>query len=224
MSGRRGQRVYDWWSRHGDLLDRLYDVVFLGRQAQLRARSVGALGLSPGDTVLELGCGDGRSLHRLRTRVGSGGRVVALDTSEEMVRRARERVRGAGWVNVRVLRADAGRPPLSGPVDAVYASMSVSAMSDPEAVARRAHRLLRPGGRMAVLDARPFGGPWTPLNRVVVPVSRWATDWNPEADVSGAMAAAFDGVDLETWVWGTVFVASARVDADERYEQTATGR
>jgi phosphatidylethanolamine/phosphatidyl-N-methylethanolamine N-methyltransferase len=167
MSGRRGQRLYDWWSRHGGLLGRLYDAVFLGGQARLRARSVAALDLSPGDTVLELGCGDGRSLHRLRTRVGPEGWVVALDYSAGMVRRARERV-------------------------------------------REARRVLRPGGRMTVLDARPFGEPWTPLNRLVVPVSRWATDWNPEADVPGAMAAAFGGVDLETHVWGTVFVASAR--------------
>ena len=224
MASRRGQRVYDWWSRHGDLLDRLYDVVFLGRQARLRARSVDALELSPGDTVVELGCGDGRSLHRLRTRVGPQGRVVALDASEGMVRRARERVREAGWANVHVLRADASRPPLAGPVDAVYASMSVSAMSDPDAVVRGARRLLRPGGRMAGLDARPFGEPWTPLNRVVVPVSRWATDWNPAADVPGAMAAAFGGVDVETWVWETVCIASARAGTDEGRGQTATGR
>jgi len=215
MSGRRGQRVYDWWSRHGDLLGRLYDAVFLGRQAQLRARSVDALELSPGDAVLEIGCGDGRSLHRLRTRVGPRGRVLALDASAGMVRRARERVREAGWENVHVLRADAARPPLAGPVDAVYAAMSVSAMPDPEAVARAARRLLRPGGRMAVLDARPFEGPWAPLNRAVVPVSRWATDWNPGADVPGAMAAAFGGVDLGTHVWGTVFVAGARAGQKE---------
>lgn len=226
MSGRRGQQVYDWWSRHGGVLDRLYDLVFLGTQARLRARSIAALELSTGDTVLELGCGDGRSLHRLRTRVGPEGRVLALDYSEGMVRRARERVREAGWANVHVLRADASHPPVAGPVDAVYASMAVSAMPDPEAVAREARRLLRPDGRMAVLDARPFGEPWTPLNRVVVPVSRWATNWNPEADVPGAMAATFGEVDLETHVWGTVFVASARAGAgaDGPREQAATGR
>lgn len=213
MSGRRGQRVYDWWSRHSGLLGRLYDLVFLGTQDRLRAKSVDALALSPGDTVLELGCGDGRSLHRLRTRVGPGGRVVALDYSAGMVRRARERVRAAGWANVHVLRADATRLPVDGHVDAVYASMAVSAMDDPGAVAHETRRVLRPGGRMAVLDARPFEEPWTPLNRVVVPLSRWATDWNPEADVPGAMAAAFGGVDLETYVWGTVFLASARAGA-----------
>ncbi len=224
MSGRRGQRVYDWWSRHGGLLGRLYDLVFLGTQARLRARSVDALGLSAGDTVLELGCGDGRSLHRLRTRVGPQGEVLAVDYSEGMVRRARERVREAGWGNVHVLWGDAGRPPVEGPVDAVYASMAISAMPDPAAVAREARRLLRPGGRMAVLDARPFEGSWAALNRLVVPVSRLATDWNPEADVPGAMAVAFGGVDLETHVWGTVFVASARADASANHERVVTGR
>jgi demethylmenaquinone methyltransferase/2-methoxy-6-polyprenyl-1,4-benzoquinol methylase len=64
---------------------------------------------------------------------------------------------------------------------------------------------------MAVLDARPFGEPWTALNRVVVPVSRWATDWNPDADVPEALATGFGEVDLDAHVWGTVFVASARL-------------
>ena len=224
MPGRRGQQVYDWWSRHEGLLDRLYDLVFLGTQARLRARSVDALGLSAGDTALELGCGDGRSLHRLRTRVGPQGQVLAVDYSEGMVRRARERVREAGWGNVHVLWGDAGRLPVDSPVDAVYASMAVSAMPDPATVAREARRLLRPGGRMAVLDARPFEEPWTALNRLVVPVSRLATDWNPEADVPGAMAATFDGVDLETHVWGTVFVASARASASADPEQRVIGQ
>ena len=218
---RRGRRVYDWWSRRGDLLGRLYDVAFVGRQSLLRARSLGALGLAPGDTVLELGCGDGRSLHRLRTRVGPDGRVVAVDYSAGMVRRARERVREAGWTNVHVLRADAAALPLAGPVDAVYASMSVSAMADPPAVAREARRLLRPGGRVAVLDARPFGEPWTALNRVLVPLSRLATNWNAEADVPGALADAFGGVDVDSYVGGTVFIAAAVADGEDEGKSEA---
>jgi demethylmenaquinone methyltransferase/2-methoxy-6-polyprenyl-1,4-benzoquinol methylase len=209
----RGQGVYDRWSRHEGLLDLLYGAVFLGRGNRLRAATADALGLSAGDSVLDLGCGPGTSLHRLRTRVGPGGRVVGVDYSEGMVRRARERVRAAGWENVHVCRADATRLPLSAGFDAAHAAMSLSAMSDPEAAVREAARVLRPGGRMAALDARPFPeSPWRALNPLLVPLFRWATDWNPGADVPGALAAVFGGVSVDGSVEGSVFVAAARND------------
>lgn len=209
----RGQRLYDRWSRREWLLRRLYDLVFLGRQASLRAASADLLELSPGDTVLDVGCGAGINLHALRTRVGPRGRVFAVDYSGGMVRRARERVRAAGWENVAVARADAHRLPLPPETaDAAYATMSVSAMERPEAVFAELRRVLRPGGRVGLLDARPFQErPWTVLNRVLVPLSRWATDWKPEADFLGAFREAFTDVRVSEHYAGTVVVAGGRV-------------
>jgi len=206
----RGQRLYDRWSDNEWALCRLYDLVFLGRQAEVRARSVDALELTPGDTVLDVGCGTGLSFHRLRTRVGREGRVIGLDYSEGMVRRARRRVRERGWANVAVVRGDATRLPVGG-LDAVYASMTVSATPDPGAVAREARRALRPGGRVAALDARPFpDGPWTALNPLLAALFRRTTDWNPGADVPAALADAFGGVSVDEYVGGSVVVAAAR--------------
>lgn len=208
----RGQRVYDWWSRHGGLLRRLYDVVFLGRQARLRTETVDTLALSPGDGVLDVGCGDGINFSRLRADVGPSGQVVGVDYSAGMVAKAREHVRSAGWENVHVLRGDGQRIGVStDALDAVVSTMAVSAMPRPERVAHEAARVLRPGGRIALLDARPFPQlPWSLVNPLVERFSAWATDWNPDADVVGALEATFGGVSVSEYVDGAVFVAVAR--------------
>jgi SAM-dependent methyltransferase len=79
----RGQSIYDWWSRHENLFDRLYDVGFLGRETELRERAVESLDLGSGERVLELGCGPGNSFDTLRTRVGSRGIIVGVITLTE---------------------------------------------------------------------------------------------------------------------------------------------
>jgi len=75
-----------------------------GREAGVRL-----LGLSPGDTVLDLGCGTGLNFGRLADAVGPGGTVIGLDRSPAMLRMARRRVDSNGWRTVRLVEADATR-------------------------------------------------------------------------------------------------------------------
>lgn len=212
----RGQRLYDRWSRHRGALEAFYAVVFLGRERELRRRSIDALGLAPGDRVLELGCGPGNSLDALRSAVGEAGRVVGVDYSAGMVGRAAQRVRDTGWANVHVVRGDATRLGIDdGAFDAVYAAMSLSAMADPEAAVREAARCLRPGGRLVVLDARPFRTfPGTVLNPVVVPLATWLTNWVPAVDIPAALRDTFATVSVDDYNAGTLFVATARKGDD----------
>lgn len=214
---RSGHRLYDRWSRHPGALDVMYAVVFLGRHRAMRRRSVDALDLAAGDSVLELGCGLGNSFPALRERVGAAGRVVGVDYSQGMVERAAERVRANGWENVHVVRADATRPcAVASAFDGVYAGMSLTAMPDAGRVVRQAHRALRPGGTLAVLDARPFQRfPATVLNPVVVPLAERLTNWYPDSDVPAAMRRTFGNVAVTDANGGSTFVAHARKDGAE---------
>jgi len=124
---------------------------------------------------------------------------------------ARDRVRAAGRSNVGVVRADATRPVATGAFDAVYAAMSITATGDADAVARTARDALGPGGRVAVLDARPFQRfPLSALNPPIAAIAWRLTNWYPDADVPGALAAAFGDVDVTAFNAGTLFVATAR--------------
>lgn len=204
--------LYDWWSSHPRVLEVMYEVALFGRNASLRHRSTEALGLGAGEAVLEVGCGYGRGFDALRERIGPDGRLVGLDVSEGMVRSARRRIADRGWRNVEVVRGDARRPPLAPEAfDAAYAAMSLSAVPDPAAAIEAIETALRPGGRLVVLDARPFQAwPWRLLNGIVVPISASATNWVPEVDIVGVLRREFETVDVSTFNGGSIFVASAR--------------
>ena len=190
----------------------MYGVVFFGREAAIRGRSLEALDVTSGDRVLEVGCGYGNSFPMLREGIGPTGRLVGLDVSRGMVRAARDRVRDHGWRNVEVVRADARRPPLrDGAFDAAYAAMSLSAVPDPAAAIEATRTALRPGGRLVVLDAQPFQRwPWRLLNGLVVPISERATNWVPDVDIGAVLRGEFEAVEVSTYNGGSVFVACAR--------------
>ena len=206
----RGRRLYDWWSRHPGAFRLLYGVVFLGQERQRRRASLDRLGVTPGDRVVEVGCGRGNTLAALSETVGPDGSVIGIDYSSGMTRTARDRTKTAGLSNVTVIAGDAHRLPLAtDSVDAAYAAMSLTAMPDATRVTRETRRVLRPGGRLSILDARPFQhGAWRLLNPLVVPVSTWLTDWHPKTDPVAALRAAFDDVTVDADTGGAILVAT----------------
>jgi ubiquinone/menaquinone biosynthesis C-methylase UbiE len=155
-------RNYDWAAPR---YDRWTDLVFgrlLGVE-KYRERTIDLLGPLEGATVLDVGCGTGRNFPILAPRVGATGRIIGLDYSEGMLAQARERVQARGWGNVELLRGDAAR--LEGVpenVDAVVSIWCLGIVYDLEAALQRALDVLRPGGRIAIMDfsrARPDRGP-----------------------------------------------------------------
>jgi demethylmenaquinone methyltransferase/2-methoxy-6-polyprenyl-1,4-benzoquinol methylase len=206
-SAERNRRLYDWWAEHASV----YGVVSrLSRP--LREEAVDALGLTGGETVLDVGCGPGTNFGLLRDAVGPGGRVVGLDHSRGMVVRARERARSSGWGNATVVRADATHSPVAdGRVDAAVATLALTAIPDAEAAAREVRRALAPDGRFAVMDATLGRDDHPIAARLLGPVYRRVADWNPEVDVLEALRAAFGDVEVVArHDAGTTVVALAR--------------
>ena len=205
--------VYDWWSGHQRLFRALSWLTFEGREAEFRSLARDRLLAGPGDSVLDVGCGPGRSFKPLAVEVGPGGRVVGADYSEGMVRRAGERARTL-TVDCEAVRADAGTLPFADDsFDRAYSTLALSAMGDVEAAVTEVRRVLRPGGRFVVFDTRPFQSwPWTALNPVLNRLSAWATDWHPDADVLGALERRFPAVETEVFLRGTTFVSVAELD------------
>jgi demethylmenaquinone methyltransferase/2-methoxy-6-polyprenyl-1,4-benzoquinol methylase len=202
--------VYDWWSRNPWALRCLYGFVFVGREGTFRRRSIAALDLDTGDSVLELGCGPGNSFDALREAVGPDGTVVGVEYSRGMVRQAADRIRARGWENVHVVQTDATRPGIAAnSFDAVYAAMSLSAMSDPARVVRTAAACLTPDGRITALDARPFQRvPVSLLNPVLAPVFGRLTDWKPGVDIPAAIGSAFETTSVRGSHLGSIYIAS----------------
>jgi len=192
-----------------------------------RECAVEALDLSPGDTVVEMGCGTGANVPSIRERVGSEGRVVGIDRTQGMLAQARERVERAGWANVSLVRGDATSPPIDG-ADAVLGSFVVGLFDDPGAAVDRWLDALEPGGRIAILEAgrsdRLLAPPLNLAFRAFVRVSSpgGPTRWHsPARQLDRRIAAARDALVArtverrhETAALGLVSVTSGRLPVD----------
>jgi SAM-dependent methyltransferase len=114
----------------------------------------------PGDRVLELGGGMGETGRAVAERVGADGSVLITDQSEAMVEAAGRR--SAGLANVSLRAADAQSTGLdAGSFDGVVGRFVLLLAPEPAAVLAEAHRLLRPGGRLALAVWGPApANPW----------------------------------------------------------------
>jgi SAM-dependent methyltransferase len=117
--------------------------------AAINDRAIALLEPAPGENVLELGCGPGRTAAAIARH---GARVACLDPSPVMIAAARRRNRVAiDAGTVRLLIGDAGSVPAP---DASYqAALAVHTIyfwPDLDAGLREAHRVLVPGGRVAI--------------------------------------------------------------------------
>jgi ubiquinone/menaquinone biosynthesis C-methylase UbiE len=162
---------YDRIARTYSFLEPLY-LIF----PPARRRAVAALGLKPGDTVLEIGAGTGRNFPYLVEAVGPSGTIVGVDASTGMLAEARKLIERHGWPNVELLQQNATQLDIDRDVDGVLFSLSYSAMPEPRAALARAWQRLRPSSRVVVLDmGLTEGGPY----RLLDPIARLLVKYAP---------------------------------------------
>lgn len=112
-------------------------------------RIVDALAPSPGEQVLDVGCGNGALALAIAPRVAPEGSVVGLDLSGPMLATARQRAAGAGLPNVAFEQGDAQVAALAeASFDAAVSRFGVMFFDNPVAAFANVGRALRPGGRL----------------------------------------------------------------------------
>ena len=113
---------------------------------------------------LELGAGEGAFTLALADLLGLGGSIVALDRDAGSLRRlAVEVPRRFPGCNLRTVLADFRDSLPEGPFDGVLAANSLHFVTDPVAVLQRARAVLRPGGRLIVVEYdAETGNRWVP--------------------------------------------------------------
>ncbi|MDB5429032.1 MAG: methyltransferase protein [Caulobacter sp.] len=117
--------------------------------------AIDALSPSPGEVILDIGCGAGQSVLQLAERVGPRGRVIGADIARPLLDLAR--ARAAGLDQVSFIEGDATLLDLpAAGVDGVFSRFGVMAFTDPAAAFANFHRMISPGGRLTFVCWRAY--------------------------------------------------------------------
>ena len=138
-------------------LSRWYDTVAGSTEKKYRDWGLEKLSAQPGETILEIGFGTGHCLLALAKSVGPTGRVIGLDISDGMLAIARQRLHKEGFSDhVDLHLGDAANLNFieANHLDGVFMSFTLELFDNPEIprVLQECHRILKPGGRIAVVS------------------------------------------------------------------------
>jgi ubiquinone/menaquinone biosynthesis C-methylase UbiE len=134
--------------------DLLAGLLTFGRERAFRERLVDIARLAPGESVLDVGCGTGTLAIAARRRVGPAGAVHGIDASPEMIARARRKAAKAGVDVLFQTEIVEALPFPDARFDAVLSTLMLHHLPRPtrRRCARELRRVLKPGGRVLVVD------------------------------------------------------------------------
>lgn len=152
--------VFNSVARH---YDRMNDLMSLGLHRMWKAFAVSQAGIRKGCRVLDIAGGTGDLALAFARRAGLAGQVWLADINESMLRLGRDKLINAGYV-AQVAVCDAERLPFPDDYfDRVSVSFGLRNMTRKEVALAEMQRVLRPGGKLLVLE---FSKVWEPLQNL----------------------------------------------------------
>lgn len=126
-------------------------------------KNIEQFSLQLGDVVADLGSGSGHYALAAMRAVGEKGRVYAVDIQKDMLVRLKNEAKRQGFDNVEIVWGDVEAPGGSkladGVADAVVITNLLFQLENKEGIAKEAHRIVKKGGRLLLIDwAESFGG------------------------------------------------------------------
>lgn len=115
-------------------------------------RVIDALGLAPGQVVVDLGSGSGLFTRPIAQKVGPGGRVYAVDVEPGLLKVVDRTATEAGLANVRTVLAAGDDPKIPEPADLIFVCDTLHHIPNQGPYLKTLVRFLKPGGRLVLID------------------------------------------------------------------------
>ena len=171
--------------------------------------------LQAGETVVDLGSGAGFDCFLASEQVGATGRVIGVDMTHEMLKKARENAAKIGAANVEFRLGELEYLPVANDTaNVVMSNCVINLVPDKAQVFREAFRVLKPGGRLAVSDV---------VNIAPLPAELQA---DPTL-LCGCVAGAAPAARIEAWLSAAGFVdvrVTPKSESREMVKTWASGR
>lgn len=150
----KAKRVAGVFQSVAQRYDLMNDIMSLGTHRIMKRFAVELTAVRPGHQVLDLAGGTGDMTALLAPRVGDQGRIVLCDINHAMIERGRDRLIGNSIVgNVDFVQADAERLPFNErSFDTITIAFGIRNVTDKFAAFQSMLRVLKPGGRVVVLE------------------------------------------------------------------------
>jgi len=178
----KAKRVGEVFDQVAERYDLMNDLMSLGLHRYWKAFTVSVARPRRGERVLDVASGSGDLAAALARRVGAEGEVWATDVNRKMLERGRDRLLDAGALTPAV-QCDAERLPFpSRTFDCVTVGFGLRNMTHKELALAEMARVLKPGGRLVVLE---FSKVWAPLQQLYDVYSFKVLPWLGER-VAGA--------------------------------------
>jgi demethylmenaquinone methyltransferase/2-methoxy-6-polyprenyl-1,4-benzoquinol methylase len=160
--GEKARRVAGVFESVAPRYDLMNDLMSLGLHRAWKAFAVALSGVRAGDRVLDVAGGSGDLARALARRVGPSGEVWLTDVNRAMLQAGRDRLLDDGII-LPLAQCDAERLPFrAASFDCVTVAFGLRNMTRKEAALAEMRRVLRPGGRLLVLE---FSKVWKPLEK-----------------------------------------------------------
>jgi demethylmenaquinone methyltransferase/2-methoxy-6-polyprenyl-1,4-benzoquinol methylase len=160
--GEKAQRVRGVFDKVAGRYDLMNDLMSLGLHRAWKAFAVQVARPRPGERVLDVAAGSGDLAQAMGRRVAPGGQVWLTDINHRMLSRGRDRMLDSGSLAPAV-QCDAEKLPFpAGYFDCVTVAFGLRNMTRKEKALAEMARVLKPGGRLVVLE---FSKVWAPLSK-----------------------------------------------------------
>lgn len=202
------KNTYRIWGRHPLFYKIACIVTFMGRENKLRKHAANMLSLKEGDTVLDLACGTGLNFQFLQKIIGTHGKIIAFDYSNEMLSAAKQRASKNNWDNVIFIQGDAAQLSLDTKVDGVLSTLGISAIPQYKEALKRAVDALKNNGKISILDAKLPSGFWKIFNPLIAYVYKNWASWDYTKNITEELERLVKDLKTERFNGGTMYVAS----------------